>query len=524
MQIVVGRFAVPVVAVQRVGLYQIRNYFLNEIIGEPGVIRLHSGVFVRGLFHQIQRRGPRRLRFSLRDIALLLHEQDDVVAALQMLLRVGIGVEARRVLCDGRNAGRLGDGDVRRRFTEVLVRARLHARGIARQADGVQVRFQNLFLAETVVQRDGAEDLLDLTGVALDAGGFILAGDVFDELLFNGGRTQLAARQVAARQLAEHLVDGRQHRALKAEARMRVKILVLHRDERVLDIRGYFIQRLPDAVFLRALQTLVLHPLGLALVVDLLAVNDRGIRQLKLRQVQQVAVALRLFHHIQADSHCRDGAQNDAHTQAACNKAHDRAQYSARRHFFLFVPARAAGALCAPGRALRRALRAVFIVFYDESPPKSTSRAPHAQRRGKLYVPAWCLRHSSIPHFRLPDIRPYRNRTNCLCPYCGREVIAMSAKRIAVLVIVPIAVFAVSVGLFLLLAHPGRAGAAEPPSYTLGEDSGKLALFKTGENTPVTRYEIYTGLLPEQDVAALQQGIPVATQKELRRYLEDFGA
>lgn len=90
----------------------------------------------------------------------------------------------------------------------------------------------------------------------------------------------------------------------------------------------------------------------------------------------------------------------------------DRAQYSARRHFFLFVPARAAGALCAPGRALRRALRAVFIVFYDESPPKSTSRAPHAQRRGKLYVPAWCLRHSSIPHFRLPDIRPYRNRTN----------------------------------------------------------------------------------------------------------------
>lgn len=84
----------------------------------------------------------------------------------------------------------------------------------------------------------------------------------------------------------------------------------------------------------------------------------------------------------------------------------------------------------------------------------------------------------------------------------------MSAKRIAVLVIVPIAVFAVSVGLFLLLAHPGRAGAAEPPSYTLGEDSGKLALFKTGENTPVTRYEIYTGLLPEQDVAALQQGHP----------------
>ena len=71
---------------------------------------------------------------------------------------------------------------------------------------------------------------------------------------------------------------------------------------------------------------------------------------------------------------------------------------------------------------------------------------------------------------------------------------------------------------------PIRAGPAEPPSDPPGEDAGKRAQFTTGENTPGTRYEIYTGLLPEQDVAALQQGIPVATQKELRRYLEDFGA
>lgn len=91
---------------------------------------------------------------------------------------------------------------------------------------------------------------------------------------------------------------------------MRVKILVLHRDERVLNIRGYFIQRLPDAVFLRALQTLVLHPLGLALVVDLLAVNDRGIRQLKLRQVQQVCCRPLSLSPPTGDSHCRDGAQN----------------------------------------------------------------------------------------------------------------------------------------------------------------------------------------------------------------------
>ena len=74
----------------------------------------------------------------------------------------------------------------------------------------------------------------------------------------------------------------------------------------------------------------------------------------------------------------------------------------------------------------------------------------------------------------------------------------------------------------MMLMSAFSVSCSEAPSCT--EDSGKLALFKTGENTPVTRYEIYTGLLPEQDVAALQQGIPVATQKELRRYLEDFGA
>ena len=45
------------------------------------------------------------------------------------------------------------------------------------------------------------------------------------------------------------------------------------------------------------------------------------------------------------------------------------------------------------------------------------------------------------------------------------------------------------------------------------------------QNARLSNGELATMLgTTEQDVAALQQGIPVATQKELRRYLEDFGA
>lgn len=100
----------------------------------------------------------------------------------------------------------------------------------------------------------------------------------------------------------------------------------------------------------------------------------------------------------------------------------------------------------------------------------------------------------------------------------------MRAKQIVILAVVPLLIFGLSVGLFLLLALPARAQAAEPPTYLLGEENGRLALFRAGEAQPVARYDIYTVLLPERDAAALRQGIPVATREELNRYLEDFGA
>ena len=66
-----------------------------------------------------------------------------------------------------------------------------------------------------------------------------------------------------------------------------------------------------------------------------------------------------------------------------------------------------------------------------------------------------------------------------------------------------------------LLVNPSPA--PSPPQYLLKDHGGRLALY-TGEGA-----EIYTRLLPERDLLALQQGVPVADESELQRRLEDYG-
>lgn len=102
----------------------------------------------------------------------------------------------------------------------------------------------------------------------------------------------------------------------------------------------------------------------------------------------------------------------------------------------------------------------------------------------------------------------------------------MQTKQIVVLIAVPVLIFSLSVGLFALLFLPGRSDAAQPAEalYTLRAEGDKLALFKSGEDMPVARYDIYLSLLPEVDAEALRRGVPVHTREELYRYLEDLGA
>ena len=70
---------------------------------------------------------------------------------------------------------------------------------------------------------------------------------------------------------------------------------------------------------------------------------------------------------------------------------------------------------------------------------------------------------------------------------------------------------------------PGAEDALAAP-YVLKDYGGKLAVFARDGEEPLQVYEVYTHLLPEGDVAALQAGIPVESQERLDRLLEDFGA
>lgn len=99
-------------------------------------------------------------------------------------------------------------------------------------------------------------------------------------------------------------------------------------------------------------------------------------------------------------------------------------------------------------------------------------------------------------------------------------------RRTLCLLLTGPAVFLLCISAYFLLMPllTPQAEAQQPAStYTLSEYQGQLALFRDGESQPVARYEAYTNLLPPDDVALLQAGIPVSSQEELQRLLEDFG-
>ncbi len=69
----------------------------------------------------------------------------------------------------------------------------------------------------------------------------------------------------------------------------------------------------------------------------------------------------------------------------------------------------------------------------------------------------------------------------------------------------------------------GRAQ-AQAPRYLLKDHAGHIALYAGDGTGPLAQYdEIYTRLLPESDVLALQQGVPVYDEAELQKRLEDYG-
>ena len=71
-----------------------------------------------------------------------------------------------------------------------------------------------------------------------------------------------------------------------------------------------------------------------------------------------------------------------------------------------------------------------------------------------------------------------------------------------------------------------RASGREPEKYR-GDGIGDMyhiGLYAGDGAGPLAQYdELYTHLLPESDVLALQQGVPVYSETELQKRLEDYG-
>ena len=70
----------------------------------------------------------------------------------------------------------------------------------------------------------------------------------------------------------------------------------------------------------------------------------------------------------------------------------------------------------------------------------------------------------------------------------------------------------------------GSRPQAEPSTgYLLKDNGGHLALYTADGTGPLAEYDIYTRLLPENDILALQEGVAVADEAELQQRLEDYG-
>ncbi|MBR2028195.1 MAG: hypothetical protein IKA10_04300 [Oscillospiraceae bacterium] len=82
----------------------------------------------------------------------------------------------------------------------------------------------------------------------------------------------------------------------------------------------------------------------------------------------------------------------------------------------------------------------------------------------------------------------------------------------------------IMVSIYTFLPRSQPLPETEPAvEYTVRDYGGKVAVFEGDSNLPVVVYEIYTHLLPENDIELLRRGIKVTTQEQLQTCLEDLG-
>ena len=207
--------------------HDVLHHLVEEGVGEVGGggAALLAAILLRQ--HQRLRRCVAVI--ILRDDALLPHIVEQEVAAVDEVFGVGVGVVVGRILGDGSDGRALPEGQLADILVEVLVGRRLDALNGAREADGVEIRFQNGLLGIAAAQDEGAVNLAQLAQCALNAAGALVAGQILDELLLQRGGALLGAvdgQQV----LIDHRADG----TLEVDARLGVEVLILGADECIL--------------------------------------------------------------------------------------------------------------------------------------------------------------------------------------------------------------------------------------------------------------------------------------------------
>lgn len=65
-------------------------------------------------------------------------------------------------------------------------------------------------------------------------------------------------------------------------------------------------------------------------------------------------------------------------------------------------------------------------------------------------------------------------------------------------------------------------GESTQPSYLVKAYQGKVAVFRFGEEVPLEVRDSHVDQFPEADRDLLKQGIPVHSEEELQRILEDY--
>lgn len=71
--------------------------------------------------------------------------------------------------------------------------------------------------------------------------------------------------------------------------------------------------------------------------------------------------------------------------------------------------------------------------------------------------------------------------------------------------------------------NPSEPISETQTGYTISDLNGKVAVFEDGKDEPLAVYDIYTHLLPENDIELLRKGIHVDNLIQLQSRLEDLG-